>query len=199
MAPAGASGRPLSPPLRFAGLAEAMKDPGPSPCTPCGAATWTCRSITRPGDGPVERSVLRHHDLLEATATGWTCARRAPRRCSPRNGTALARGALHARALAGLLALRVLAPDRAHGRGRAAQTPRLALWGHSRGPPPTTLPGITSSGGGFHPDPTRDRTGAPERGAGAGAGRSRLYGDGLVALAGRGPRGGCCHRPCSPG
>ena len=36
---AGASGRPLSPPFDLRGLAESMKDPWPSPCTPCGVAT----------------------------------------------------------------------------------------------------------------------------------------------------------------
>ena len=170
-------------------LAEAMKDPGPSPCTPCGAATWTCRSIIRPGDGPVERSV----------PAPSRSARKRPRPAGPARGAPEAVFAAQ-RGPPWREAPSTPAPGRSPGatgpgpdaRPRPRPTGSNAApgrWGHSRGRRRPQGRGLPPSGGGFHPDPTRDRTGAPERGAGAGAGRSRLYGDGLVALAGRGPRG----------
>ena len=53
---------------------------------------------------------LRHHDLLEATATGWTLREaRAEAVFTAQRGSPWREAPLHARALAGLLALRVLA------------------------------------------------------------------------------------------
>ena len=92
-------------------LAEAMKDPWPFALhalrrghldLPLDHPTW--------GMALSSEAVLRHHDLLEATATGWTLREaRAEAVFAAQRGPPWREAPLHARALAGLLALRVLA------------------------------------------------------------------------------------------
>ncbi len=112
-------------------LAEAMKDPWPFALhalrrghldLPLDHPTW--------GMALSSEAFLRHHDLLEATATGWTLREaRAEAVFAAQRGPPWREAPLHARALAGLLALRVLALTAPTAEAERLKRRAGALWG----------------------------------------------------------------------